>query len=142
MITLWRVAVPDDRRGGESYTGTGVGAMITLWRCRTTGGGGGELYRNGSWGDDNAVAGAGRQEGESYTGTGVGEMITLWRVADDRRGGGGELYRNGSWGDGNAVAGGGAGRQEGSYTGTGVGEMITLWRVPDDRRGRAIQERE
>ena len=50
------MAVPDDRRGG------------------------GELYRNGSWGDDNAVA-----------------------VPDDRRGGG-ELYRNGSWGDDNAVA--------------------------------------
>ena len=87
---------------------------------RQEGGGGGELYRNGSWGDDNAVA-----------------------VPDDRRGGG-ELYRNGSWGDDNAVAG--AGRQEGeSYTGTGVGEMITLWRVavPDDRRGGgAIQERE
>ena len=60
--------MPDDRRGG--------------------GGWGGELYRNGSWGDDNAVAGggAGRQEGESYTGTGVGEMVTLWRVSDDRRG--------------------------------------------------------
>ena len=110
---------------------------------------GGELYRNGSWGDGNAVAGvgAGRQGGgESYTGTGVGEMITLWRVSvpDDR--GGGELYRNGSRGDDNAVAGVSAGRREEgeSYTGTGVGEMVTLWRVsvPDDRRGRAIQERE
>ena len=64
--------------------------MITLWRVADDRRGGGELYRNGSWGDGNAVAGggAGRQEGESYTGTGVGEMITLWRVAvpDDRRG--------------------------------------------------------
>ena len=49
--------------------------------------GGGELYRNGSWGDDNAVAVPDdRRGGESYTGTGVGEMITLWRVPDDRRG--------------------------------------------------------
>ena len=114
MVTLWRVL----RQEGESYTGTGVGEMVTLWRVSVPDDRrGGELYRNGSWGDDNAVAGggAGRREGESYTGTGVGEMITLWRC---RTTGGGELYRNGSWGDDNAVA------------------------VPDDRRGRAIQERE
>ena len=82
------------QEGGGSYTGTGVGEMITLWRCRATGGG--ELYRNGSWGDDNAVAVPDDRRGESYTGTGVGEMVTLWRCRTT--GGGGELYRNGSRG--------------------------------------------